>query len=120
MRVTNSATYRNFTSSVNDVHAQLNRSMNKISSGKQYENAAESPLSYYRGKRIDDQYQDALSKSNLLTDIKNRIYQHVIFRKFLLMPKTKFRKPELALPVMKLSKPFRPICFRRSIRLLMI
>jgi len=49
--------------------------MNKISSGKQYENAAESPLSYYRGKRIDDQYQDALSKSNLLTDIKNRIYQ---------------------------------------------
>ncbi len=75
MRVTNSATYRNFTSSVNDVHAQLNRSMNKISSGKQYENAAESPLSYYRGKRIDDQYQDALSKSNLLTDIKNRIYQ---------------------------------------------
>lgn len=75
MRVTNSATYRNFTSSVNDVHAQLNRSMNKLSSGKQYENAAESPLSYYRGKRIDDQYQDALSKSNLLTDIKNRIYQ---------------------------------------------
>lgn len=75
MRVTNSATYRNFTTSVNDVHAQLNRSMNKISSGKQYENAAESPLSYYRGKRIDDQYQDALSKSTLLTDIKNRIYQ---------------------------------------------
>lgn len=75
MRVTNSATYRNFTTSVNDVHAQLNRSMNKISSGRQYENAAESPLSYYRGKRIDDQYQDALSKSTLLTDIKNRIYQ---------------------------------------------
>ncbi len=75
MRVTNSATYRNYTSSVNDVHAQLNRSMNKISSGKQYENAAESPLSYYRGKRIDDQYQDALSKASLLTDVKNRIYQ---------------------------------------------
>lgn len=75
MRVTNNATYRNFTTSVNDVHAQLNRSMNKISSGEQYENAAESPLSYYRGKRIDDQYQDALSKSTLLTDIKNRIYQ---------------------------------------------
>lgn len=75
MRVTNSSTYRNFTSSVNDVHARLNKSFNKVSSGKAYENAAESPLSYYRGKRIDDQYQDALSKSTLLTDIKNRIYQ---------------------------------------------
>ncbi len=75
MRVTNSSTYRNFTSSVNDVHARLNKSFNKVSSGEQYENAAESPLAYYRGKRIDDQYQDALSKSTLLTDIKNRLYQ---------------------------------------------
>ena len=75
MRVTNSSTYRNFTSSVNDVHARLNKSFNKVSSGEQYENAAESPLAYYRGKRIDDQYQDTLSKSTLLTDIKNRLYQ---------------------------------------------
>lgn len=75
MRVTNTATYRNFTTSVNSVHEQLNRSLNKISSGEQYEKAAESPLSYYRGKRIDDQYLDALGKSTLLTDIKNRLYQ---------------------------------------------
>lgn len=75
MRVTNSSTYRNFTSSVNDVHARLNKSFNKVSSGEQYENAAESPLAYYRGKKIDDQYQDALSKSALLTDVKNRLYQ---------------------------------------------
>ena len=75
MRVTNTATYRNFTTSVNSVHQQLNRSLNKISSGELYEKAAESPLSYYRGKRIDDQYLDALGKSTLLTDIKNRLYQ---------------------------------------------
>lgn len=44
MRVTNTATYRNFTTSVNSVHQQLNRSLNKISSGELYEKAAESPL----------------------------------------------------------------------------
>lgn len=75
MRVTNAATYRNYTSQVNSVHANLNKSLNKISSGKAYESAAESPISYYRGKEIDSQYQEILSKSNLLTDVKNRLYQ---------------------------------------------
>lgn len=75
MRVTNAATYRNFTTSVNNVHLTLNRSMNKISSGELYENAAESPLSYYEGKRMDTQYQDAETKKTLLKDVQNRIYQ---------------------------------------------
>lgn len=75
MRVTNASTYRNFTNSVNNVHLALNKSMNKVSSGEQYENAAESPLSYYTGKKIDDQYQDVISKSALLKDVQNRIYQ---------------------------------------------
>lgn len=75
MRVTNAATYRNFTTSVNNVHANLNKSLNKISSGEKYEAAADSPLSYYQGKKIDDQYLESLSKSTLLTDIKNRLYQ---------------------------------------------
>lgn len=75
MRVTNSTTYRNFTSSINDVHSKLNKSMNKVSSGKAYENAADNPLAYYEGQKIDNQYQDVLSKSLLATSVKNRLYQ---------------------------------------------
>lgn len=75
MRVTNTSTYRNYTSSINSVHANLNKSLNKISSGRQYETAAESPLSYYRGKEIDDQYLDALGRVTLLTDVQARLEQ---------------------------------------------
>lgn len=75
MRVTSSATFRNFSASVNDVHNRLNKSMNKISSGRAYETASDNPLAYYEGKRIDSQYQDTLSRNSLLTDIQNRLYQ---------------------------------------------
>lgn len=75
MRVTSTSTYRNFTNSVNDVHGKLNKSMNKVSSGKAYESASENPLAYYEGKKIDNQYQDTLSKLSLVTNVKNRIYQ---------------------------------------------
>lgn len=75
MRVTTSSTYRNFTTSVNNVHLNLNKSMNKISSGEAYENAAESPLDYYTGKKIDNQYQDTLNKISLIKNVQNRIYQ---------------------------------------------
>ena len=75
MRVTNTSIYRQYTSAVNDVHSQLNKSMNKISSGKAYESGAENPLAYYSGQRMDTQYQDVLSKKQLLTDIDNRLYQ---------------------------------------------
>lgn len=75
MRVTNSSTYRNYTTSVNNVHANLNKSLNKISSGREYESAAENPISYYRGKAIDSQYLDVLSKSSLITDVKARLEQ---------------------------------------------
>lgn len=75
MRVTNAAMYRNFSSSINSVHSDLNKSMNRVSSGKQYESAAENPLAYYNGKKIDNQYQNVLSQRDTITDIKNRIYQ---------------------------------------------
>lgn len=75
MRVTNASTYRKFTSSVNDVHLKLNKSMNKITSGAAYETAAENPLAYYTGKKIDQQYMDTLAKNTLITDVKNRLYQ---------------------------------------------
>ncbi|MCI8402910.1 MAG: flagellar hook-basal body protein [Lachnospiraceae bacterium] len=75
MRVTNSTLYRKYTSAVNEVHSQYNKSMNKVSSGKAYESAAENPLAYYSGKRMDNEYQDVLSKKSLLTDIDKRLYQ---------------------------------------------
>ncbi len=75
MRVTTSSTYRNFTTSVNNVHFNLNKSMNKVSTGEAYENAAESPLNYYSGKKIDNQYQDTLNKISLIKSVQNRIYQ---------------------------------------------
>ena len=75
MRVTNSSTYRNYTTSLNSVHLKLNKSMTKISSGAAYETAADAPLAYYTGKKIDNQYLDTLAKNTLITDIKNRLYQ---------------------------------------------
>ncbi|MCI8513220.1 MAG: flagellar hook-basal body protein [Lachnospiraceae bacterium] len=75
MRVTNSTLYRKYTTSVNNVHSQLNKSMNKVSSGAAYEAAADNPLAYYSGKRMDTEYQDVLSKKELLGDIQKRLYQ---------------------------------------------
>lgn len=73
MRVVNSSMYQKFTSSVNDVHGKLNKAMNKVASGAAYENAAENPLAYYRGKQIDQLYQDAKSRNALIGDLKNRL-----------------------------------------------
>ncbi len=75
MRVTNTSTNRKFTSGINDVHSKLIKSFNKISSGKAYEAAADSPLDYYEGKKIDNQYLDTVSKLSLITDVKNRLYE---------------------------------------------
>ena len=49
--------------------------MNKVSTGAAYETAADNPLAYYQGKKMDHLYQDAKSKSSILGDIKNRLYQ---------------------------------------------
>lgn len=75
MRVTNTATYRNFTTGANNVHARLIKSYNKVSSGEAYESAADSPLSYYNSRKIDSQYQDVITKQALIKDVQNRIYQ---------------------------------------------
>ncbi len=75
MRVTNAPMYRKYSSSVNDVHSKLNKAMNKISSGAAYEAAADNPLAYYQGKKMDHQYQDVESKLQLMSDVQNRIYQ---------------------------------------------
>ncbi len=73
MRVTNASVYRNYTNSMNNVQARLNKSFNKISTGKAYETAAESPLSYYKGQKIDSQFQEVLGQQKLLTTVKNRL-----------------------------------------------
>lgn len=72
-RVTNTALNRRYTSGVNNVHGRLNKAMNRVSSGKAYENAAENPLAYYEGKKIDNQYQDIESKMGLITDLQKRL-----------------------------------------------
>ncbi len=75
MRVTDSTLYRKYTTAVNDVHSKLNKSMNKIATGAAYETAADNPLAYYSGKRMDNMYQDILGKQDLLEDVKNRLHQ---------------------------------------------
>lgn len=75
MRVTNASVYKKFTTSANNVHSQLIKSFNKVSSTKAYEAAAENPLAYYQSKKIDNQYLDTLSKKSLIKDVQNRIYQ---------------------------------------------
>lgn len=72
-RVTNTAMNRKFGSSVNDVHSKLNKAMNKISSGRAYESAAENPLAYYEGKKLDNKYQNLQTQLNLLGDLKHRL-----------------------------------------------
>lgn len=78
MRVTNSMMYRKFTSSTNTVHSRLNKSFNKIATGSAYETAADSPISYYQGRKIDNQFLDVKSKAALIKDVQNRIYQQEV------------------------------------------
>ena len=75
MRVTNVATFRNMTSSVNDLHGKLVKSYNKINSERAYESAAENPLAYYEGLNLDDQYQDIVTKQTVLKDVQHRLSQ---------------------------------------------
>ena len=49
--------------------------MEQVSSGKKYENAAESPLDYYAGKKIDNLYTDAETKDTMIKDVMNRLEQ---------------------------------------------
>lgn len=75
MRVTNAATFRNMTSSVNDIHGKLVKSFNKITSERAYESASENPLAYYEGLNLDDQYQDIITKQTVLKDVQHRLSQ---------------------------------------------
>ncbi len=51
MRVVRSSVYRRYTSSLNDLQSNLNKSMNKVSTGAAYETAADNPLAYYQERK---------------------------------------------------------------------
>jgi len=71
------------TRSINDVHSKLNKSMRKVETGKAYESAAENPLAYYEGKKIDVQYQDTITKLSLMGDVKNRLYEQELGARYI-------------------------------------
>ena len=75
MRVTASTFYKDYAKSVQDLKSIYNKSMQQVSSGKKYENAYDSPLDYYAGKRIDNLYNDVTTKSTMIKDVINRLEQ---------------------------------------------
>ncbi|ETP72149.1 hypothetical protein UYO_1844 [Lachnospiraceae bacterium JC7] len=75
MRVTSSTFYKDYAKSVQNLKSIYNKSMEQVSSGKKYENAAESPLDYYAGKKIDNLYNDAVTKDTMIKDVMNRLEQ---------------------------------------------
>ncbi len=75
MRVTSSTFYKDYAQSVQNLKSIYNKSMEQVSSGKRYENAAESPLDYYAGKKIDNLYNDAVTKDTMIKDVMNRLEQ---------------------------------------------
>ena len=75
MRVTGSTFYKDYAKTVQDLKSEYNKSMDQVSSGKKYANAAESPLDYYAGKKIDNLYNDAEVKDTMIKDVMNRLEQ---------------------------------------------
>ena len=86
MRVTNANTYRNFTSSVNNVHLTLNKSMNKITTQRAYESASDEPSlsararcagypgTALRGKKDYHLCEDRNHHRNRFRDFKRRSF----------------------------------------------
>lgn len=75
MRVTASTFYKDYARSVQDLKSKYNKSMQQVSSGKKYDNAYESPLDYYAGKKIDNLYNDVVTKDTMIKDVINRLEQ---------------------------------------------
>ena len=75
MRVTSAKFYKEYAGTVQDLKSKYNRSLMQVSSGKRYEKAADSPLDYYAGKKIDNLYNDAQTKETMIKDVNNRLQQ---------------------------------------------
>jgi flagellar hook-associated protein 3 FlgL len=75
MRVTSRTFYKDYAQTVENLHSELNKSIQQVSSERKYNSAEENPLAYYESKRIDNQYTDADTKYTVISDVKNRLYQ---------------------------------------------
>lgn len=75
MRVTSRTFYKDYAQTVQNLHSELNKSIEQVSSERKYNSAEENPLAYYESKRIDNQYTDADTKYTVISDVKNRLYQ---------------------------------------------
>lgn len=75
MRVTSATYYKDYAAAVQDLHSKLNKTMQQVSTGRKYESAKENPLAYYSGKKIDNQYTNATTQNDVISDVSNRLYQ---------------------------------------------
>jgi flagellar hook-associated protein 3 FlgL len=75
MRITSATYYKEYAKSVQQLHSDLNTTMQQVETGRKYSSAKESPLAYYSGKKLDNLYNDAETKDTMISDVKNRLYQ---------------------------------------------
>ncbi len=75
VRVTSGTFYQNYSVTVQNLHGQLNDTMEQVSSGRKYKDAAENPLAYYKGKTIDNEYNNIKAQDSVINDVINRMYQ---------------------------------------------
>nr|WP_027872022.1 hypothetical protein [[Eubacterium] cellulosolvens] len=75
MRITSATYYKEYAKSVQQLHSDLNTTMQQVETGRKYSAAKEDPLAYYSGKKLDNLYNDADAKDTIISDVKNRLYQ---------------------------------------------
>ena len=75
MRITSATYYKEYAKSVQQLHSDLNTTMQQVETGRKYSSAKESPLAYYSGKKLDNLYNDADAKDSIISSVKNRLYQ---------------------------------------------
>lgn len=75
MRVTNATFYHDYAKSIQDLHADLNKSIKQAETERKYDSMDENPLAYYGGKTLDNHYNDADAKDTVISDVNNRLSQ---------------------------------------------
>ncbi len=74
MRVANNY-YKTYAELVQNLKAQYNKSMQKVSSGRKYETGADNPSAYYQGEKLENLYNDVEAKDSILGDVLHRMEQ---------------------------------------------
>lgn len=75
MRVTARTYYQDYAKTVGNLHSELNKSMEQVSTGRKYPDAKSDPIAYYAGKKMDNQYNIASAQLSIIKDVQNRLYQ---------------------------------------------